>query len=387
MEEEDISTKRQSPAAMDSKASAKGKVETPDSQPKVKKKRRSPAVPWKKPKDMPKRPLSAYNLFFKEERERILSAGPMSTEGVGLPAGDGDEEPEGLDSSEKSRSDTKHGKTSGVGFSNLTKKIAIRWQQLDKEGRAPYEKRAAKDKKRYDEAVLVWRTKKKEDKKQAEKEAEDLLRARVQPAPMASDEVESLPLEGLFDDSYPSTWFEAHDGVSGVESDFNVLPTQGTAMRDEPHPMHSPPRLHRPLIPPQQLVHMFQNVPLSELQGSSGTFPESNIDVPFTRQQFVPTRTMQSLFLPTDMDGTASTLGSGSGSLQYQAAEPNPRRDLFLDPFMQTQIGDVHIGDVRSTDYIQQSPSTRTAVRESFERLVEELDNETIAFMTSLRFP
>jgi hypothetical protein len=371
MEEEDMlserqSPERQSPAAMDSKPSAKGKVETPDSKLKVKKKRRSPAVPWKKPKDMPKRPLSAYNLFFKEERERILSAGPGTTEGAGSPTGDGDK-----DTLEK----TKHGRTSGVGFSNLTKKIAIRWQQLDKEGRGPYDKRAAKDKKRYDEAVLVWRTKKVETKKQAEKsKAEDLLRARVQRAPTASDDIESTPLDGLFDDSYPSTWFETHARGSGVESDASVLSPQGTAMRNDIHPMdylaelqvQSPPRLQRPMMPPPELVHTFQNV------------PESDIDMLYTRQQFVPARMRQerdsytqSIFLPSDITGTASTLGSGSQ--QHQVSDPSPRRDLFLDPFVQA----------RSTD--EESPNSR-AIQESFERLLQELDNETIAFMTSLRF-
>jgi hypothetical protein len=365
MEEEDKSSQRQSPAAMDSKPSAKGKVETPDSQSKVKKKRRSPAVPWKKPKDMPKRPLSAYNLFFKEERERILSAGPDTTEGVGSPTGGDDK-----DALEK----TKHGRTSGVGFSNLTKKIAIRWQQLDKEGRAPYEKRAAKDKKRYDEAVLVWRAKKLETKKRAEKsKAEDLLHARAQPAPTASDDVESTPLDGLFDDSYPSTWFETHARGSEVESDVSAVPTQGTAMRNELHPMdyraelqvQSPPRLRaqRPMMPPPELVPMFQNV------------PESDVDMLYTRQQFVPPRMRQgrdnytqAIFLPTDITGTASTLGSGSH--QHQHAEPDLRRDLFLDPFDDTQV----------------SPNSLAAVRESFERLLEDLDDETIAFMTSLRF-
>lgn len=369
MEEEHRSSERQSRAAMDSKPSAMGKLETPDSQPKVKKKRRSPAVPWKKPKDMPKRPLSAYNLFFKEERERILSAGPETSGVAGSPTGDGDKD---------TLEQTKHGRTSGVGFSNLTKKIAIRWQQLDKEGRAPYEKRAAKDKKRYDEAVLVWRTKKMETKKQAEKsEAGDLLHARAQPAPTASDDVEPTPLDGLFDDSYPSTWFETHARGSGIESDVSVLPTQGTAMRNEIHPMdslaelqvQSPPRPQRPMMPPPELVRIFQNV------------PESDIDMLYTRQQLVPRRMRQerdrysqSIFLPTDITGTASTLGSGSH--QHQVSEPTSRCDLFLDPFVQN----------RSTDGNQQSPNSRAAVQESFERLLEDLDDETIAFMTSLRF-
>lgn len=217
-------------------------------------------------------------------------------------------------------------------------------------------------------------------KKQAEKsKAEDLLRATVQPAPTASDDVESSPLDGLFDDAYPSTWFETHARGSGVESDVSVLPTQGTVMRnDELHPMdylaelqvQSPPRLQRPMMPPPELVHMLQNA------------PESDIDMLYARQQFVPTRMRQerdsyteSIFLPTDITGTAPTLGSGSH--QHQISEPTPRRDLFLDPF----------GQSRSTDGNQQSPNNRAAVQESFERLLEDLDDETITFITSLRFP
>ncbi|EEC49118.1 predicted protein, partial [Phaeodactylum tricornutum CCAP 1055/1] len=68
----------------------------------------------KKPKDMPKRPLSAYNLFFQEERNRLIN-------------------------SDKA----------GVGFENMAKTIAAKWRSLDVDAKAPYEEKATVNKQQY----------------------------------------------------------------------------------------------------------------------------------------------------------------------------------------------------------------------------------------------
>lgn len=130
-------------------ASSKGKEAT-----KTKRKRKSPLVPWKKPKGMPKRPLSAYNLFFQDRRQSIMEEAFIRNR----------ETEEGDNNSTRRASKKK----SGVGFAKLAKKIGSEWKGLDAETKAPYEKQAATDKQRYDGEMKVWRA-----KEQAEKAARD----------------------------------------------------------------------------------------------------------------------------------------------------------------------------------------------------------------------
>jgi hypothetical protein len=91
---------------------------------------------WKKPKDMPRRPLSAYNLFFKSERQKIVSS--MSS----------DMHQEG-----------RKKKALGIGFAGLARVIASRWKLLESEDKSAFEEQARMEKLRYRNQVSVWKSK------------------------------------------------------------------------------------------------------------------------------------------------------------------------------------------------------------------------------------
>ena len=96
----------------------------------------------KKFKDRPKRPLSAYNWFFKYERSRILESLDKDKKDQEDAKEDAKEQGE-----ENKKGDEKpHGK---ISFESLAKTIGERWDKLDKDELARYKELAEKDTKRY----------------------------------------------------------------------------------------------------------------------------------------------------------------------------------------------------------------------------------------------
>ena len=108
--------------------------------------------------DKPKRPLSAYNIFFRDERARLLEVTPVRQEG-------------------KPR--RSHGK---IGFAEMARKIGAKWKALEKKDRKLYDDQAKADKARYVSEMKVYKEKLEADAvlRQSQQEQQSQLKMELQ---------------------------------------------------------------------------------------------------------------------------------------------------------------------------------------------------------------
>jgi len=101
----------------------------------------------KKAKDKPKRPLSAYNYFFKTERQRILKyLGRTSEPQSNVDSSESDPAEEVVDAEQEGKLVTESGK---VSFEEMGKLIGRRWKAITPEKLEGFNKLAAEDAERY----------------------------------------------------------------------------------------------------------------------------------------------------------------------------------------------------------------------------------------------
>eukprot|EP00977_Amphora_coffeiformis_P005119 scaffold1079_cov191-Amphora_coffeaeformis.AAC.7 len=93
-----------------------------------------PAKRRKRDKNKPKRPLSAYNYFFKEERARMVAA-------ANAPSGEG-KQGDGRES---------------VGFEHMAQAVSVEWRKANVKTLHKYETMAEKDLERYKNEMIAYR--------------------------------------------------------------------------------------------------------------------------------------------------------------------------------------------------------------------------------------
>jgi hypothetical protein len=305
---------------------------------------------WRKPRGMPKRPMSSYNLFFQLERERLVNE---EEERVFTPE-DIDRIAKIQKQKDLSCQKRKHRKSHGkISFSKLARVIADKWKSLDKESKAAFFERAAKEKDEYKAAVEEWaRSNKNASRSRASSPTSEFLAQPIESPPACSDpfaapfgSANSSP-EIVFptqlDATHHGTWDTVNGNTAIDHTTMNTVAEENW-IEQAPHD-YKPSMLYNEQLEPSCLrsirsVRSFQSPPRRQLQPR---FVPFNPDFVGHSRNFQMPTGHKSIYKPMALSdqhmkySPASALNNiynlDVASQSYENYDLSPSQSLFLHP-------------------------------------------------------